>query len=229
MAGTSRYPLSEFDDPATVAKLIAGDKGTRDRLYEEALPALSALVRKVFGKKVFTLEDSLEIAGDAIMSARESVSDFDPEEDGTFSSWLVTIAFNKARDRIKWRKSSVRDPLDRPDTVLIENPDSIVSPPSGTATPQPAEAIAESFSEDLVERLRAAAGRLPAAVSHELRRRVLAEKLSGRERLVLIWKIEGFSDTEIASKLDITKKHVQVIRNRALNKWAEELERAGSR
>lgn len=228
MGGASRNPLSEFDDPATVAKLIAGDERTRDRLYEKALPALSALVRRAFGKKVFTLEDSLEIAADAIMSAREYVSDFETEEEGTFSSWLVTIAFNKARDRIKWRKSPVRDPLDRPDTTLMDDPDSLVSPTSGTATPQPVGAMAGAFSEDLVEKLRAAAGRLPADVNHELRRRVFAEKLSERERLVLIWRIEGLSDTEIASKLDITKKYVQVIRNRALNKWAEELEKAAN-
>ena len=231
MAETSTRSLSEFDDPEVVGKLAVGDEGAQDRLFERAVPALAELVRRTFGNKVFTPEESYEIASDAVMKARETILNFKPEEEGTFSGWLVTIAFNKARDRIRWRKSSNRDPLERPDTVFIDNPVSIVSTASGTATPQPSNEMAggtELFSKEQVKRLQSAAEGLPAAVSKEIMRRALADKLSEQERYVLISRMEGLSDKQIASILGIKKDYVKVIRNRALSKWAEALEKAGT-
>ncbi len=228
MAETRRNVLAEFDDPAVVERLIAGDENEHNRLYEKALPALAALVKRTFGKKTFTDEDSFDIATDAILSARHDISGFNTERQGKLSAWLLTIAFNEARDCIRWRKSPNRDPLDRSDIVFMDNPDSLESSRSGTATPQPLNVIPEGtevFSEKKVNRLRAAVERIPASERHEVSRQVFRENLSEEERIVLSCKMNEVSDKEIGKKLGITDNYVRVMRTRALNNWAEELER----
>jgi RNA polymerase sigma factor (sigma-70 family) len=232
MTGTNAIPLAEFDKPDRLARLIAGDEDEHDKLYEAALPALAAHIRRVFkgeaDKKVFTDDEANLIASDAIMAARESIADFDTTRPETLSALLVTIAFNKAKDRIRWRKRSNRDPLDRHDLVFMDDPDSLESPSSQTATPKPLKLIPEGtelFSEKKIERLRAAAERIPAPMRYEIMRQVFNEKLTEEERLTIILRMEELSDKQIAENLSRTTNYVRVNRGRALDKWASELER----
>ena len=101
----------------------------------------------------------------------------------------------------------VRDGWKRQQTALrlVQNRDSA---PTGSAPPDP---------HDLVERRE----------RQQLVRKVL-DRMSVKERTVLLMREEGFSHKEIAAAVDTTTKSVGTMIARALRKFAKELEAVGT-
>ncbi len=101
----------------------------------------------------------------------------------------------------------VRDGWKKQQTALrlVQNQDGVPSP----ATP--------ADPHDNVERLE----RLQAV-------REVLDRLSARDKTVLLMREEGFSHKEIAAAIDTTTKSVGTMIARALRKFAKELEAAGT-
>lgn len=225
MSTPPRNPLAEFDEPDVVRRLVAGDADELRRLYLKSFPVMSARVKRLFGGGVFTAEEAEEIADDAFIKAHLKITtSFDVEREGKLSVLVFKIVINEAKDRLRWRKAPNRDPLDRPDTSSVDDPDSLESAFGESLTPANViPAIEGRMPEDKLKRLRAAASRIPRGERHDVVRQVLREKLSEVERYVLSWRLES-GDREIAKELGISEGNVRKIRSEALKKWVEAME-----
>lgn len=225
MANSPQNPLAEFDEPGAVARLTAGDADELRRLYLKAFPVMSARVKRLFGGGVFTAEEAEEIVDDALVKAHLKITKgFDATREGKLSSLVFKIVVNEAKDHLRWRKAPNRDPLDRPDTSSLDNPESVEGSVGESLSPLNVIPTVEGrMPEGKLQRLRDAAARIPPGERHAVVRGIWGEKLSDVERNVLSWRLES-SDKEIAKELEISENNVRKIRSEALKKWVEAME-----
>lgn len=225
MLNVPRNPLAEFDEREVVARLVAGDADELREFYRKAFPVMSARVKSLFGGGLFAAEEVEEIVNDAFVKAhRKITTTFDTGREGKLSSLVFKIVVNEAKDRLRWRKAQIRDPLDRPGTASLDDPEGMEGSVGESAIPTKVIPTIEGrMPEDKLKLLREAAERIPVRERYAFVRRVLAEELTETERNVLSWRLEA-SDKEIAKKLEISENNVRKTRSVALKKFIEAVE-----
>lgn len=226
MANSPRNALAEFDEPEIVRRLVAGDAEELRKFYLKAFPVMSARVSRLFGGGLFDPEEVEEIANDALVKAhRKITTDFDAGREGKLSALVFTIVVNEAKDRLRWRKASNRDPLDRPGTSLLDDPENVEGSVGDSTIPANViPAVEGRMPDDKLKRLQEAAKRIPKGERSAVVRRIFANELTELQRNVLSWRLVS-SDSEIAKELETSEGNVRKIRSGALKKWVEAMER----
>jgi RNA polymerase sigma-70 factor (ECF subfamily) len=94
--------MDQADPSITILQLRRAKEGDREALndlLERYLPRVRSAVAVLVGQLPSQIADLDDILQEVLISAADSLGRFESRSDGTFMSWLATIALNKVRDR----------------------------------------------------------------------------------------------------------------------------------
>jgi RNA polymerase sigma-70 factor (ECF subfamily) len=137
------------NEAALIARILAGER----ELFHELIRPYEKLVYVTVFAIVKNEAEAEDGAQETVISAYRNLKSFRGE--AKFSTWLVTIAMNEARKRLRKAKSAAEDSLDEP----IGNSEGDYTPAVLTDWREiPLEALQR---KELKEKLREAVGMLP--------------------------------------------------------------------
>jgi RNA polymerase sigma-70 factor (ECF subfamily) len=130
----------EAQDRAEMARLANGHREALDALMERHGPSIIRFLRQMLGNE----EDAQDLAQESFVRVYRSCGSYRPEH--KFSTWLLTIAANLARNQLRWRSRHPNVTMDG-DAGPAEQPLSAVLP-SEALTPR--EAMLETERHEAV-------------------------------------------------------------------------------
>ena len=198
-AVTSPFPQPvmppEAADEAIVRRCLAGDRDAFSILVERYQGRLMGHVHRMLGDR----ELSLDVTQEAFIRAWQNLARYDPQ--WRFSTWLYSIASNRAIDHLRQRRKNM---------VYLDEPIMMGESEMQRDLPGPDRTAEDDFEgKDLEERLEAAIAGLP----HEQRQLLLLRHPGGR------------SYEEIA---EITKLPMGTVKNRIFRARQRLKEQLGS-
>ena len=104
-----------------VERARAGDAEAYERLFARVTTRLTTYVRVRLGAKLRQHVDALDVVQEIYVRAHQAFADFEPEHEGSFVPWLLTIADHCLRDLANHHGAQKRRPpagLARGSTVM---------------------------------------------------------------------------------------------------------------
>lgn len=192
-------PISEL-----VSRTARGDQQAAEELLERNLPQLEAFVRLKSGKRLLAKESASDIVQSVCREVLKDLDDFKWVDESHFKYWLFTNALRKIANRHEYWSAQRRDLAKEVPTghagvsssgeALLLNAYQSIATPSRNVVAQ--EEIAR------VERL---FGKLP----------------DRYREVILLSKIVGLTQLQIAEKMNMTEVNVRVLLFRALARLSE--------
>jgi len=142
-------PAVATNEAALIARIVAGE----NELFHELIRPYERLVYVTIFAIVKNETEAEDGAQEAMISAYRNLKSFRGE--AKFSTWLVTIAMNEARKRLRKAKTKAEDSLDEP----AEEREGDYTP--AVLTDWREIPLAALERKELKEKLREAVGRLP--------------------------------------------------------------------
>lgn len=190
-----------------VAKAQQGDPSALDELLQRHLPGLRVFVRAKSSEKIRAKESCSDLVQTVCREALGSLERYEWQGEGSFRHWLYTLAMNKLRNRGDYYAASRRN-VDR----------EIGSPQLSGA-----DALSQIYGSMFGPSQHAIANEAVAEFEASL------DKLSDEQReIILLSRVVGLSNSEIATKLEIEVGTARTRLSRALSRLASVMaERAG--
>ena len=178
---------TERNEPELIARILAGEK----ELFHELIRPYERMVYMTAFAIVKNEADAEDCAQTAVVNAYRNLAKF--RGGAKFSTWLVTITVNEARQKLRKRKRASEDSLDE----VVEGEEKAITPAPLTDWREiPLEALER---KELREELRAAIAELP-----DIYRQIFTLR-----------DIEGLNVAETAASLGVNENIVKVRLHRA--------------
>jgi len=154
-------------------------------------------------------QDAYILAIQALSKAIQAIDSYQPRPGATLRSWVFRILMNGIRDFARGRKRQLENEVSLQECLDASEPRAGIDdePPSG--------------SRGIAQGLTIEEG--PAASPTDTVLGVALDRMSPRERDVMIRTAEGVSDADIATELGITRSAVRVARARARSRALDAL------
>jgi RNA polymerase sigma factor (sigma-70 family) len=208
----------EPDDSVTrlIQLLRADDKTVRDMaaslIWQRYFRDLLELARKNLDKRVRIRADEEDVVQSMFQSfcARQGRGEFDLADRDELWRLLVTITLRKARNAARDHHRDRRD-IAREQTLKVAADDDHSCPDWAL---EQMDALTPSPSE--------------AAVLNEALERRLESLADSEQRQIALWRLEGYTNREIADRLDCTERSVERKLERIRSKWTSYDDGSGS-
>jgi RNA polymerase sigma factor (sigma-70 family) len=156
-------------------------------------------------------QDAYILGNETLEKAIRAIGSYNPRPGATLRSWVYRILINGIRDFARRRKGQLQHEVSREEFV---EPEADVQP-DADADPQPADGAAPLLRRPAAEVAPLAEDVAPSASAAATLATAILDRLSPRERDVMIRTANGASDQEIAAELRIGLSAVRVARLRA--------------
>ncbi|MEQ9408220.1 MAG: ECF-type sigma factor [Fuerstiella sp.] len=200
-----------FSEDGSVTQWIAdmrrGDPDAADRISRQYFERLAALARRRLGDAPRRVADEEDIAVSVLHRLCDGIQqDRFPVLRDREDLWalLLTITRGKVADQIKHNQREKRGGGN-------VRGHSVFGTPGDNPVSDFAEVIEDELTPDFVAQLDEQQGRL------------LSQLRDDTHRNIAVWRMEGYSNEEIASRLDISVKSVERKLRNIRNKWAKEV------
>lgn len=182
--------MSELPTDAStdlVGRWRAGDQQAADALYQRYVERLSGIVTSQLADRFRSRMDADDVLQSSCRSFFRRVQEghFEFDEDDDVWKLLVTITLNKLRNQIRKHSAAKRDAGQESRPSSNQGPDEFYVQKL-TGTPQPVEAFA--FTESI---------------------ETVADKLSPQHALMLVQRLEGHSQQEIADSFGTSDRTIR--------------------
>lgn len=213
MAGWMRYLMDSqnpLDGSITrwIADLRTGDREAADKISRQYFERLALLARQRLGSIPRRVADEEDIAVSVLHRLCEGVqNDRFPVLQDRQDLWalLLTIVRGKILDQVKHQQRQKRGGGDVRGHSVLQT--------KGTTTPSDfANLIEDEVTPEFVVQMDEECERLLSMLRDE------------RHRQIAIWRMEGYSNEEIAARLDISAKAVERKLRNIRDKWAREVQ-----
>lgn len=180
-----------------------GDESALDRLCNVYGERVRRIIRLRMGKELRSKMESMDLVQDAFISALRSLENFTYKNEGDFLRWLSQIAENRLRDHVEKLHTNKRDiRREIPLNNNRQSQDSFVRTPGPVASTTPSMIMSRQEELDKLEKA--------------------IDKLKPEYREVIVLaKIEGFSNIEIGKKLGKKPHAVCMLLSRAMMALAD--------
>jgi RNA polymerase sigma-70 factor (ECF subfamily) len=188
-------PAGQQETGALVGRASEGDRAAIGELLERHLPALRVFVRLQLDPLLRERESCSDLVQSTCRALLENLGAFEYRGEGAFRHWLYTAALNKIRERHRYHAAERRDPRREQhdgDERLGELYGSLLTP----------SRIA--MARERVAQLETAFARLPADY----------------REVILLCRIVGLSQDEVAARMDRSVDAVRNLLHRALARVA---------
>ncbi len=192
----------------TLAK--AGDRAALEELCRTYSERIRRIIRLRMGKQLRSKLESMDIVQDAMISALRGLGAFTYTNEGDFTRWLSRIAENRLRDSLDKFTAARRDARRE---IPLDNSGGD-DQPSGARPVEPAHTVTPSVEIERFEQL------------NRLERAVEALRPEYRQ-VVLLTKIEGLSQKQVAEKMGKSPDAIRMLLCRAMAALSEVYERGG--
>lgn len=175
-----RHDNEDEADHRDMRRLIAGQEQALQSLMERYTDSLNSQLVRVLRNRT----EAQEIALEAFVRVYLHRDRFDFKH--KFSTWLYAIAFNLARDRLRWR-------LRRPEFISLDNPEE-----------------GEALEETLLDTEQPPDARLDNQERYHLLAEAVDTLPEGLRQPLILFAFEEKSQPEIASDMHCTTKAVEM-------------------
>jgi RNA polymerase sigma factor (sigma-70 family) len=197
----SHGSVTQLIDRFLSGSRVSSDESAR-QIWERYLPRLLILARTHLDRRIRVLQDEEDVVHSMARSFfnRLRRGDFDLRDRDALWALLVTITLNKARNATDRHFAARRDvrrvrPLLRSAASRLETPYEAFAPKAAEPTPTEAAVLNEALE-----------GRLRALADPELRE-------------IALLRLQGYTNQEIATRLDCTQRSVERRLQRIRNIW----------
>jgi RNA polymerase sigma factor (sigma-70 family) len=202
-----------MDSPASVTRLIyllrSGDMAVRDMaasmIWQRYFRDLLSLARRNLDRRARHRADEEDVLQSMFRSfcARQARGDFRLADRDELWRLLVTITLRKARNMSKAHRRDRRD-------VEREQPAAVTEAGSDS----------KAMSWELEQMDAAGPSPMEAALLSEALEKRLESLVDYDLRQIALWRLEGYSNREIAEQLDCTERSVERKLERIRSKWS---------